>query len=219
MLTIGKTIHLELVENNQVYKDLYRAKVAELNSQTFYIELPINQRTQKTAFFRDGTDFLAKIVTENEVVYQFPTKLLRRTVRTIPMLEMTLPSDNDFTQVQRREYVRVDHISDISVQSDRQGKNFVPSTMSNISGGGMSIVLPSTFKIRVDDSITCRFQLLCNSKEEEFEEDCKVVRLGEPTGNYKKVYLYFTNMKESERKKIIQFCFQKQLELRKKGVK
>lgn len=219
MLTIGEFIHLELVDDDKVYKDIYRAKVAEMDKQTFFIELPINQRTKKTEFFRDGTEFFGKLVIENGTVYQFPTKLINRIVRTIPMLEMTLPAEADFVQVQRRAYVRVDYMTDISVQSDRQGKAFIPSTMSNISGGGMSIVLPSTFKIRVDDIITCKFSLPCNTSAEEFEENCKVVRVGERKDNNRKVYLYFANIKESERKKIIQFCFQKQLEQRKKGIK
>jgi len=218
VLTIGKTIHLELIDDNKEYKDKYRAKVVEMSNHSFFIEFPVNQRTKKTDFFRDGEEFLGSIVTENESVYQFPTKLIDRTVRKIPMLEMTLPDEADFVKIQRRAYVRVDFITDVSVQSDRQGKEYVSSTMSNISGGGMSIVLPSTFKIQVDDVITCQFRLPCNAIDEEFEEDCKVVRLGKTTDEQRKVYLYFINIKESERKKLIQFCFQKQLEQRRKGL-
>src|SRR5690625_50476 len=179
MLAIGEFIHLELENNDKVYKDIYRAKVAEMGKQTFFIELPINQRTKKTELFRNGLEFVGKLVIDNGTVYQFSTKLINRIVRTIPMLEMTLPAETDFVQVQRRAYVRVDYITDISVQSDRQGKAFISSAMSNISGGGMSIVLPSTFKIRMDDIITCKFKLPCNTSVEEFEENCKVVRLGE----------------------------------------
>src|SRR5690625_2951712 len=108
-------------------------------------------------------EFFGKVVTDDGSVYQFPTKLIDRTVRTIPMLEMTLPVEAEFVQVQRRAYVRVDYMTDISVQADRLGKKCISSSMANISGGGMSIVLPSTFRVRVDDIITCKFSLSSNS--------------------------------------------------------
>ncbi len=216
MLEIGRTIYLEKIEDNQEYKDKYKTKITELNEQSIFIQLPINERTSKTDYLHIGSVLIAKVVLENGTVYQFPTKIIEHTVKKVPMIELKRPLDDEFKKIQRRAYVRVEMITDILVKL-HENEPFTKATMSNVSGGGMSAILSNQINVRAGDILLCKFKLPLQNGEAEFEEECKLVRIGEAPDNFQKLFLYFTNIRESERSKIIQFCFQKQLELRRKG--
>jgi len=216
MLSISRTLYLKKVENEIEYKDIYKTKITEINNHSFFIQLPVNQRTSKTDYFHKGSKLVAKVVTENGIVFQFPTEIVNHTVKKIPMIELVRPLEHEYKKIQRRAYVRVEMITDVLIKID-EDQPYEKVTMSNISGGGMSVIAPSHFNVKIDDILLCKFKLPIPNGEVELEEECKVVRVGEAIDEFRRLFLHFTNIKESERSKIIQSCFQKQLEQRRKG--
>lgn len=216
MLAISRTIFLEIANSNEEYKDIYKTKITEINNDSFFIQLPINQRTSKTDYFHKGSKLIAKLVLESGTVFQFPTEVIDHKVNKIPMIELMRPLDHEYKKIQRRAYVRVDMITEVLVKLG-EDQAYEKATMSNVSGGGMSMIVPSSFNAKLNDILICKFKLPIVNGEVEIEEECKVVRVGDEAEEFKKLFLFFTNIKESERSKIIQFCFQKQLEQRRKG--
>src|SRR5690625_578989 len=144
MLAISRTLFLEMVEENLEYKDIYKTKITEINNHSFFIQLPVNQRTSKTDYFHKGSKLIAKIVTENDTVFQFPTEIVNHIVKKIPMIELVRPLEHEYKKIQRRAYVRVEMITDVFIKFD-EDQPYEKVTMSNISGGGMSVIAPSHF--------------------------------------------------------------------------
>lgn len=220
MLTIGNTIVLKPFTNNNNNENVeYRTKIVDIYEDTFFIELPVNKKTEKTEIFNNGTRFTSLITIKNNAIYEFPTKLISRKTENIPMLELSIPMKEKFVRIQRRSHVRVDFITHIEMQLIRTDNPLFPTIMFNISGGGMAAILPKKYQVNVNDLIMCRFLLPCKSGDVFFNELCKIVRIVYDKENKQnKVFMLFQNIKERERQKIIQFCFQKQLEVRRKTV-
>src|SRR5690625_334232 len=125
MLAINRTIFLEKIDEEQEYKDIYKTKITEVNNESIFIQLPVNQRTSKTDYFHKGSKIIAKVVTERGSVYQFLTEITNHTVNKIPMIELIRPLENEFKKIQRRAYVRVEMMTEVFIKlgEDQPYKN------------------------------------------------------------------------------------------------
>src|SRR5690625_3155428 len=203
---------------NEDEQDNYRAKIVEFGKSSFFIELPINERTDKTEFFPNDTLLTSRIIHDDGVVYEFPTKLIGRKTDKIPMLELELPKKHMIKKIQRRAFVRVDVIKDVTIIPAEEDAEAVMTSIVNISGGGMCLVVPDNIQIEVDDIFTCQFVIPSPKEKESIEAECQVVRMDKDMErNHEKAFIHFLHINETDRTKIVQFCFRKQLEQRRKG--
>lgn len=214
MIKIGTTLILE-AENEEANNIRYRCKVVEMDGTTIYIDYPINEQSERTSIFPKGTIFQASFIGDNQSVYQFDTEITGKTTANVPMLLIHYPKD-DMTRIQRREYVRVMTNLDISIHDPNQVEHAFTTVTHDISGGGMSIVLPEDRSIEYGKMMDIWLVLPMQSNEIMYvAAQAETIRTYQKKDVTRKLLsMKFTEIDEKDRQHIIRFCFEKQLQAR-----
>jgi c-di-GMP-binding flagellar brake protein YcgR len=214
LIKIGVPLTLEPKYSEQMEK--YKCKVAEMEDGKIYIDYPIDMSTNRTAFLLDGTQLKASFVGEDEAVYAFETEVLGRTRRNVPLLILSYPGDNQLLRIQRRQFVRVDAITDVAVHP--LNEEFTPFTTvtSDMSAGGAAIVLPH-HETGLKHGMTIEIWLVLHMRSGDYHYlrfPARVIRIFEE--NVPKASLQFLEVSDVDRLTLIRYSFEKQLETRKK---
>ncbi|WP_052738048.1 flagellar brake protein [Bacillus sp. SA1-12] len=123
-------------------------------------------------------------------------------------------------RIQRREYVRVDTTLDVAVHPLEN--EFLPfsAVTADISAGGAAILIPNSTQLSQDQELVIWFSLPFQDENIDYiKVEAKILRLI-PAENVRfyKVPLQFKNIDELTRQKLIRFCFQQQIQMRRKGL-
>lgn len=216
MVKVGMTIELKIKNDAAEYK----AKVFDLTEDKFYISYPINTITNRVLYIPNGEEcFIYYTNEENQEKYVFSTTVIHRTKRDIPLLGFKLPDEKEIIRVQRRKFVRIKTIVDVSLQLDSQS-NPLPTITHDLSAGGCSIVVPQNFTVNQGDEGKILLVLPFQDGEYEYlNMGCTVIRQFEKN-NQKLISLQFNDVKnqEQQQQRLMRFIFEKQIEYRKKGL-
>src|SRR5690625_3966097 len=142
-MEVGKKLSLLIKnpENNEMTE--YRCTIIGNDHNYLFIDHPININTQRTSFFPNGTALLATYIDKDKNLYQFHTKIQKKVSLTIPGLAIDIPDKTKLKQIQRREYVRTMTAVDIAIHPTDQSFSPFTTVTNDISGGGISVVIPS----------------------------------------------------------------------------
>lgn len=212
-LKIGTNIILESISSD--VKDRLRAKIVEQKNNILYIDYPTNIQTNKTSFLLEGGQYRVSFVDEANNAYAFKTEVLGRIKSNIPMIMLALPANDQFIRIQRREYVRVATPVDIAVEYNQQNYQYVAE---DISAGGLAINIPKIVPFKENDELQLIIVLpFSNSNEgvKYVHTSARVIRIIEKDQR-KLATLQFTNTDDVDRQYIVRFCFERQLQNRKK---
>ena len=219
---IGQTIHLDLTgdgEENQLYT--YKSRVADLRDQIAVIELPISEKTGRTSPLLAGTACHAWYIGVDGSRYEFPTTILGRYSENIPVLHMSLPAKEEVRRNQRRNYLRIQTSIEIAVKLDDSIRNYhFLARTADLSGGGLSFTCQETYRLKEQD--TLKIWLSLPNKAGQVQHayaEGEIVRVKAPKekGKHQWVSVKFVQISESDRSKIVRACYERQLEMRKKG--
>ncbi|MFS0863535.1 flagellar brake protein [Fredinandcohnia sp. 179-A 10B2 NHS] len=219
MLKIGDTINLETLINPDGEK--YRCRLVEKIDNKLYIDYPVNEKTGKTVFLINGTQLRAFFLGDSTSIYFFDTSVLGRVKQDIPMIVLDYPNDENLFRIQRRQFVRVETPVDVALHSlNGEFSPFVTIT-HDISAGGASIILPNGKIIEPRKDIKTVFVLPTLSDENLFMTfTSHVIRIVEgKNGERNKASIQFLDVTENDRQQLIKFCFERQLLLKRKGIK
>lgn len=214
-MEIGTPLSLERFNLETKEIDEYRSKVIDIDDEYFYIDFPIDKKTERTTHFYNNEKVIFQY-TKNNVVFEFSGTVLDRVMKNVPALKFHVPNKEDIKQIQRRQFVRVE--TDVDVAVHCPNNSFLPFTTvtRDISGGGASIVLKDqTFE--VGQSLELYIVLDTKNGYEYIELEAKVVRM-QTKDNIKTVSVKFVNEDEKKRQKIIQYCFDIERKKRKLGI-
>ncbi|MFG3612024.1 flagellar brake protein [Rummeliibacillus stabekisii] len=212
-LKIGTNIILESISSD--VKDRLRAKIVEQKNNILYIDYPTNIQTNKTSFLLEGGQYRVSFVDEAKNAYAFKTEVLGRIKSNIPMIMLALPANDQFIRIQRREYVRVATPVDIAVEYNQQNYQYVSE---DISAGGLAINIPKIVPFKENDELQLIIVLpFSNSNEgvKYVHTSARVIRIIEKDQRMLAT-LQFTNTDDVDRQYIVRFCFERQLQNRKK---
>ncbi|GEL03993.1 flagellar brake protein [Rummeliibacillus stabekisii] len=212
-LKIGTNIILESISSD--VKDRLRAKIVEQKNNILYIDYPTNIQTNKTSFLLEGGQYRVSFVDEANNAYAFKTEVLGRIKSNIPMIMLALPANDQFIRIQRREYVRVATPVDIAVEYNQQNYQYVAE---DISAGGLAINIPKIVPFKENDELQLIIVLpFSNSNEgvKYVHTSARVIRIIEKDQRMLAT-LQFTNTDDVDRQYIVRFCFERQLQNRKK---
>jgi Predicted glycosyltransferase len=216
LLKVGEGLILEK-EGEDRTAERFRCRIADLKENQILIDYPIDERTGKTALFLNETLLMANYVMDNHV-FRFRVEFVRRVPGRIPMMLLRYEGEAGLEQVQRRNYVRVDANLDVAVHSkDESFSPFVTLT-SDVGGGGVLIYLPEDVSLRPASSVTIWLCIhLENGISHYLMLEGNVVRVFQDKLSHKnKASIEFRLDNEAARQPIIRFCFNKQLESRRK---
>lgn len=196
----------------------YRCKIIDKDDQYIYIDIPVDQTTNKTARFHTGTYFIASYVGDDQATYQFPTEVLAKVkvTLTVPALAIKPPRHN-IRRYQRRQFVRVNTDIDIAVHCPHE--TFLPfvTVTCDLSGGGLSMILPRHETLYPGQSINIWIVLPMYSGIYEYVKvNSEVTRVNSAKDSVKTASLKFMFISPKNEQLIIQYCLEKQREERKK---
>ncbi|WP_053219379.1 flagellar brake protein [Virgibacillus senegalensis] len=218
MIKIGTPLTLEIENNEGIER--YRCKVVEQQGSFLFVDYPVHQITGRTSLFERGTIFTTSFVGEDDAVYSFETELKDKKTLKIPTLVLNYPGEGQLAKVQRREYVRIETAVDISVHDAE--KELLPFTTitQNISGGGLSLVLPPGREILPGKQLELIMVLPLEAAGTTYVKTvAQVIRTHDrPEGQRPLLSVKFDEIDEQSRQSIIRFCFEKQLEARRRGI-
>jgi c-di-GMP-binding flagellar brake protein YcgR len=212
MIKAGTILQLEPIHNETPEK--YRCRVVESEEDGIFIDYPIHTKTGKTAFMMNGTQLKASFVYNEQTVLMFESEVLGRKISKIPMIHIHYPGEGELVKVQRRQYVRVETNADISLYYNDQ---YHPAVTEDISAGGCAVRIAG-IDIEQGARISMIIVLAMQTGEYHYLEITgSLIRIWERNKN-KIASIQFLNLTETQRQIIMRYCFEKQLELRKKGL-
>lgn len=217
MLSVGDTVLLETISNNDDDKIVFRSKVLDIKDGTFSIGPPLKEDTNRTEpIIPENTTFQAQFVAKNQKVYKFQTKLIEKIRDNIAMFELELPDESEFINIQRRSFIRVEAQLKVKVLSPENKFPAFDTYSVDISAGGLKLILPKNIELEKEESVVCSFILPLSKNDVFLQMKSRVVRVTDKISN-QYVSLEFEEITEQERQLIVQYCFERQLALRKKG--
>ncbi|ARK30286.1 flagellar brake protein [Halalkalibacter krulwichiae] len=220
MVKIGSTIFLELEEtkNNVKVTRSFRCRFVDIESNRLIIDYPIDEETNKPSYFFDGTEFRAWYIAEDDAVYSFNTEIVGRRKGHIPVLLLKDPGKENYIRIQRRNHVRVETAVDVALHPINQEFSPFTSATIDISGGGCALIIPQGNSLPQNGELTIWLILHLQSGEISYvKARCRIIRIVKPREDAReRVSLQFIEMDKQDREKIIRFCFERQLAIRRK---
>jgi c-di-GMP-binding flagellar brake protein YcgR len=131
------------------------------------------------------------------------------------MIHIHYPGEEELVKIQRRQFVRVDATADISLYYNDE---YHPTVTEDISAGGCAVLIRSGMDVAQGARITMIIVLTMQTGECHYLEIAgSLIRVWEKN-NKKIASIQFLNLSEIQRQLIMRYCFERQLELRKKGL-
>lgn len=217
MIKIGDNIILEHKYSDSF--EQYKCKLVERKGNDLYIDYPVNLTTNRTVFLLEGTPLKVNFVTESGSHYSFDTEVKGRVKLNIPMVIISYPGKERLIKIQRRQFVRVETSVDAAVYS-RKGE-FTPFTTvtDDISAGGAALLIDKKSILNEGMEVECWFALPMQNGQFEYRKfHGKVVRIFDGQGNMNKASVQFFDSSGTDRQMLLRFCFERQLEMKKKGL-
>ncbi|WP_019534085.1 flagellar brake protein [Paenibacillus ginsengihumi] len=213
---INQILHLQVLSfGDEEAKQEHKARIAEADDTRICIEIPINTATGQWTRLRHGDELAAYYVTEDGIKYSFRTTVIGFSEDAVRLVHLQTPAPESVVRVQRRQFVRVPANLELAASIDGQPQ--CVALTDNISGGGISFVCDKSISAETGQSVSC--WLLMPGKNQQPDHipfRCEIVRM-EPLADSDKqrIVTRYSEIAEKDREKIIRYCFDRQLELRK----
>lgn len=217
MLKIGNPLLLE--QKYSIEKETYKCMIVEVEDGSFFIDYPIDTQTGKVVFLVDGTQLKASYSDDERGTYLFETEVLNKVKGNIPMIQLVLPPKETFIKIQRREFVRLETSVDVAIHPF-EGE-FAPfrAVTDDLSAGGAAIHLPKNVNLNGASFIHIWLALPLNSGEISYlKMHSKVVRIMDLKNGLKILSVQFVSLTKSDTQIIMRFIFEKQVEMKKRGL-
>ncbi|WP_175615079.1 flagellar brake protein [Piscibacillus halophilus] len=217
MFKIGMKLTIETFKNGEV-ESRFQCRIVDITQNYLCIDYPIDESTGRTSLLLDGSEFTISFVGEDGNVYQFSSEVKGRKKLKIPVLLILIPVKNEIQKIQRREYVRVDVSLDVAIHPQSDQQPLITRTV-DISGGGLAVVDDGTARgYKPGDVMDITVVLpFASNHYSYFMAKAELIRFIDGWDqNPAKITYQFINMNDKQRDKIIKYCFEKQLEERRK---
>lgn len=221
MLQINQRIELEV--NSGEYAGTYLSRVEEIGENDVKIAIPVEKGS--IIPLRLKTPVTITLLAK-DAVYSGNSFIIGRLLEPIPVLVLLKPKE--YRRIQRRDYVRIDVKLpvkvEISLGNNQEETAVINTHTSNISGGGMMLVIQKSELNGVDIPLDSTIELTFEIPEENYtvQAIAQVVRSTKEVSAKNEEELIvgarFTLIEEKAREEIISYVFKRQRELRKLGL-
>ena len=211
-VTINKLAHqVELVVKSGPYLGQYQTQIKEIDESLLKIYLPMEKERFRFLPLTHGTEIAINLTFPNGEVYTFVDQVKGIVHNPVPVFTVEKPI------IIRRQ----GHEEALSLPMDfkqfevQYNNRLIKGETKDISGGGLSFNSAEPFSN--GDILDIRVDLPTGGQIRAFGEVVLVKKQAGFQGIYENC-IKFTHIYEGERDKIIQYIFQRQLELRRKGL-
>ncbi|WP_200965159.1 flagellar brake protein [Insulibacter thermoxylanivorax] len=210
---IGQMITLQVISADEREASLtFKSRLADEDEQSLWIEAPFDNQGQLKQLYK-GNALSISYVTSGVKFYFSTHVTAERKENGIILFAIEKPAQDDITKVQRRAFLRVK--AQLEVAATLAGNRRLLAVTEDISGGGLSMIADRDIGLRAGDPLECWVLLpFRNGKIEHIPLKGTVVR-SENRDQGPFITIKYTQISEADRQKIVQYCFDRQLELRK----
>lgn len=196
---------------------LYKSRIADVSEEYIGIELPIDVESGTVKPMIKETELKVFYATDDHGQYSFNTKVIGIKEEQVIIILLELPKE--FQRKQRRSFLRIKACLDTSFKimyNLNKDWNIVKTT--DISGGGIQLILPHYIPIDIEEEIFGWLVLpFKNGTIDHIRYNGKIVRVVIPEEKkVKLISIEFKHISEVMRAKIIRFCYEKQVDVRKR---
>ncbi|MDF2658695.1 MAG: glycosyl transferase [Paenibacillus sp.] len=193
----------------------YKSRIADMTPNYISLEVPIHATTGKLKRLYAGDQINAYFMTEGGVKNYFNTVVLGFKEEVIRLILIKAPEEEQITKVQRRNFLRVPAELELAVKLNDQ-LMFTAFT-DDVGGGGVSFLCDNRVPVKRGDMVGCWLLLpLRNGQIEHAGFKGEIVRIKTLENGKLIIMVQYTEIADSERQRIIRYCFERQLDVRKR---
>jgi c-di-GMP-binding flagellar brake protein YcgR len=192
---------------------IFKSRITDIEEEFLLIEIPMEESSGKLKRLYNGDELSVYYITESGVKHYFNTYVLGFKEDVIRMVRIRKPELEDISTIQRRTFLRVNANLEIAVKK-QDDIRFLTHT-EDISGGGLSFSSDTKYNLKVGELLSC--WVLIHYKNDSIEHiplKAKIVRISNVEKNRTIIMLKFSEIYDSERQKLIRYCFERQMEFR-----
>lgn len=191
----------------------YKSRIADEDEDGLLIEYPLNEKTGRSKRLYLGDEMSVFFVESDGVKNYFDSHVIGFKEDGVRLVKIMKPDPDKMTKVQRRSFLRVPAELDLAVKT--AGNNRFVCKTDDVGGGGISFICENKHHLNQESSIQCWLLLpYKNGGIEHAGFTAEVVRIKELETGRKQAMIKFIEITDSERQKIIRYCFERQLEYR-----
>ncbi|WP_268240145.1 flagellar brake protein [Paenibacillus marchantiophytorum] len=193
----------------------YKARIADVTDTALVIEIPLNEKTGRLKKLYQGDELSTFFLGEGGVKHYFTTSVIGYTEDVIRLVELRKPALESITQIQRRNFLRVLAELEIAVKLSDQIQ-FIGIT-EDVSGGGISFICDGQVPVGMNMAISCWILApFKNGSIEHIPFSGEIVRVKQLDSGKQLAMVRFVDIADRERQKLIRFCFERQMDFRKR---
>ncbi|WP_379162287.1 flagellar brake protein [Paenibacillus sp. sgz5001063] len=211
---INEYLYIQVASSDAAEAEVeYRSRIAELEDEAFLIEIPMQESNGKLKKLFIGDELSVHFLTEGGIKNYFNTHVVGFKEDVIRMVRIQKPDKDSIFKVQRRSFFRVNAELELAVK-DSLGSRYLVRT-EDIGGGGTSFLSDSKVQPEVGGKLFCWLLVpYRNGSTEHVNFEGEIVRVKTLDTGRKLVMVKFAAITDSERQKIIRFCFERQFDFR-----
>lgn len=207
-------IQIASADEKEEHKE-YKSRIADMDDSSFLIEVPMQQGSSRLKRLFFGDELSISYITEDGVRHYFNTYITGFEEDVVRLVRIRKPLPSDISKIQRRSFLRVHANLELAIQSEDLTR--AVGLTEDIGGGGLSIYGETGFSIAEGQKLKCWLLVpYRNSTIEHVNFEAEVVRIKTLETGRQLCMLKFMQISDSERQKIIKFCFERQLDYRTK---
>ncbi|WP_338551753.1 PilZ domain-containing protein [Paenibacillus sp. KS-LC4] len=211
---INQTLFFQIASSDEAEAAIeYKARIAEVLDEGFLIENPINIQNGRMKRMFLGDELSVYFVSEDGIKHFFNSHVLGFREDVVKLVKIRRPELDQITKVQRRNFLRVAAELEIAVKTPDHVR-FVALT-DDVGGGGISFICDGKWQISQGQVLECWLLVpYKNGSIEHASFTAEIVRVESLETGRKQAMIKFAGINDSDRQRIIRYCFERQLEFR-----
>lgn len=211
---VNQILHLQINSiDEEESRQEYKCRISDITEDYIQVEVPMNERTGRLKRLYAGDELSVYFMTEGGMKNYFTTTVLGFREEGIRTVIIRKPDPASITKIQRRSYLRVPAALDVAVKLGDTLK--LVAVTDDVSGGGVSILCDLAAPFNQGDMLACWLLLIVKGKPDHIPFKGEIVRVKPLESGKLLVMLRFSEISDKDREKVIRYCFERQLEIRK----
>ncbi|UJF31161.1 flagellar brake protein [Paenibacillus hexagrammi] len=213
---VNQILHMQINSiDEEESKIEYKSRIADITDTAIVIEVPLNEKTGRLKKLYAGDELSTFFISDGGVKNYFSTTVTGFQEDVIRLIELRKPEPEAVTQVQRRNFLRVLAELEMAVKVSDQ-IHFIAVT-DDVSGGGISFICEPQVPIGLNTPISCWILVpFKNGVIEHIPLKGEIVRIKQLDTGKQLAMVRFIEITDRDRQKLIRFCFERQMEFRKR---
>lgn len=213
---VNQVLYLQVASSDEEESKIdYKSRIADVSDDRLLIEVPLNEKTGRIKKLYLGDELSAYYVSDGGVKNYFISHVFGFKEEVIRLVAIHKPEPDSITKVQRRSFLRVAAELEIAIKLSDHIR-FVALT-DDVGGGGISFICDGKWPLKSGDILESWLLLpYKNGSMEHANFKAEIVRVKPMETGRNQVMVKFSEIPDGERQKIIRFCFERQLEFRKR---